>query len=296
MEQKRQSVFVAGSNKISGGVYDTVKVMGSGKIEGDIDANSISTAGSCKIDGNVKAGKLKTAGSCKVEGNVEAKEITTTGSCEIEGRVKAGHFKCSGAHSVAKNLIADEITIAGSFKAGGDVEADKILARGSFDIGGLLSADELMIELRGRSEAREIGGERIEVRRRSEFREWRSDRFHRKMERAREKLDRLGIEIDLSDIFEGLEKFAMSFGGAGWGWGHGSLEAETIEGDDIYLEATKAQVVRGKRVIIGEGCEIDTVEYSDSLEVDDSATVKRQLKMGESEKPQGTEEEGTHDL
>lgn len=285
MEQKRQSVFVAGSNKISGGLYDTVKVMGSGKIEGDIDANTISTAGSCRIDGNVKAGKLKTAGSCKVDGNVEAKEITTTGSCQIDGRVKAGYFKCSGSHSVAKNLIADEIMIAGAFKAGGDVEADKILARGSLDIGGLLSADELMIELRGRSEAREIGGERIEVRRCGEFREWRTGKFRRKMERAREKLDRLGIEIDLSDIFEGLEKFMMSFGGAGWGWGHhGSLEAETIEGDDIYLEATKAQVVRGRRIIIGEGCEIDTVEYSDSLEVDESATVKRQLKMGGAEK------------
>ncbi len=39
------------------------------------------------------------------------------------------------------------------------------------------------------------------------------------------------------------------------------LTAQTIEGDDIHLEYTKAKVVRGNSVTIGPGCEIDLVEY-----------------------------------
>ena len=38
------------------------------------------------------------------------------------------------------------------------------------------------------------------------------------------------------------------------------------EGDDVVLEYTQADVVRGRRVRIGEGCSIGRVEYSESLD------------------------------
>ncbi|MCL6576409.1 hypothetical protein [Kyrpidia sp.] len=40
---------------------------------------------------------------------------------------------------------------------------------------------------------------------------------------------------------------------------------ETIEGDDIYLENTRARVVRGTRVQIGPGCQIGLLEYSEDF-------------------------------
>jgi len=56
------------------------------------------------------------------------------------------------------------------------------------------------------------------------------------------------------------------------------LNVELIEGDDIFLEATDAQIVRGSRVKVGNGCRIDTVEYSESLEVSPRATVQNRIK------------------
>ncbi len=56
------------------------------------------------------------------------------------------------------------------------------------------------------------------------------------------------------------------------------LDVELIEGDDVSLEATNAQIIRGKRVKVGDRCRIDTVEYSESLEVSPKATVQRQVK------------------
>ncbi len=59
------------------------------------------------------------------------------------------------------------------------------------------------------------------------------------------------------------------------------FEAETIEGDDVYLEATHATAVRGRRVVIGPGCVIQEVEYSETLQIDPSAQVERTTFTGE---------------
>ena len=52
------------------------------------------------------------------------------------------------------------------------------------------------------------------------------------------------------------------------------LIAESIEGDDIYLEETKAKAVRGNNIVIGEGCEIGLVEYKSKFEQTGNAKVK----------------------
>ena len=62
------------------------------------------------------------------------------------------------------------------------------------------------------------------------------------------------------------------------GRGTAELRATLIEGDEIHLEDTSADVVRGKRVEIGPGCHIETVEYSEQLDIHPDAEVKNQTK------------------
>ncbi|MEX2460391.1 MAG: hypothetical protein WD469_03695 [Paenibacillaceae bacterium] len=57
------------------------------------------------------------------------------------------------------------------------------------------------------------------------------------------------------------------------------LSVSVIEGDDIYLKHTKAKVVRGNRVIIGPGCEIELVEYKGHYEQRKGAIVKVNRKV-----------------
>ncbi len=280
-EQKRTNVHLAGSGRISGGFYDTVTVAGSGRIEGDVDANLIKTAGSCRIEGDVKAKELKTAGSCRVSGDVRAERMKTAGSCAIEGDVHADEVKIAGTQTIEGSLKAKEITSAGSLKVAEDVEAEKFLSRGGFEIGGLLSAEEIKIELGG-GKVTEIGGTRIEVRRRGgAFWGWRrAPRVHIHLERGPEGLSETleSIFEELGHIGEEVER-AVGLGQAfGWSRGSGYLEADTIEGDEIFLENTRARVVRGKKVQIGEGCEIELIEYSESLEIAPGAQVKEQKK------------------
>ncbi|WP_394138704.1 hypothetical protein [Cytobacillus oceanisediminis] len=59
----------------------------------------------------------------------------------------------------------------------------------------------------------------------------------------------------------------------------GRLEAKIIEGDDIYLENTKADVVTGHHVKIGPGCEIGIVEYSGTYVYKSESVVKANKKI-----------------
>ncbi len=283
-EQKRTNVHLTGAGRISGGYYDTVTVAGSGRIEGDVDANLIKTAGSCRIDGDVKTKELKTAGSCRVSGDVRAERMRTAGSCVIEGDMHADEVKIAGTQTVEGTLRAKEITSAGSLKVTEDVEAEKFLSRGGFEIGGLLSAEEIKIELGGGKVA-EIGGTRIEVRQRGRsFWGWRRQpRVHVQIRRNLENLGETleGVFEDLGRIGEEVSRAVGESLGYSWtGRSPAYLEADTIEADEIFLENTKARVVRGKKIQIGAGCEIESVEYSESLEVAPGAQVKEQKKTG----------------
>jgi len=286
-EAGAERVSIAGAGRIGGGTYHSVKVAGSGTIEGDVTAQTISTAGSCVIKGSATAEEIKTAGSCRVEGDVRAEEFRTTGSATVEGTVTADVFKCSGSQKIGGKLTASYVKTSGSLRVESDVEADKFVSEGSFEIEGLLSADEIAIRLGGECRAREIGGERIEVRQKARrFRpEDLKEKLERKVKGKRWRFDELGIEIDID-----LERLAAELGRlgtvlgnlglniSGFG-GYGTLEAETIEGDEIYLESTRAKTVRGKRVIIGPDCEIETVEYEEMLEVDESSQVEKREKI-----------------
>lgn len=57
------------------------------------------------------------------------------------------------------------------------------------------------------------------------------------------------------------------------------LTTEIVEGDDIHLEHTRAKVVRGNRVTLGPGCEVDLVEYKEHFHQDKSAKVMASRKV-----------------
>ncbi|MFQ5794394.1 MAG: polymer-forming cytoskeletal protein [Candidatus Bipolaricaulia bacterium] len=239
--QRKGSATISGAGKLTGGVYEQVKIAGAGRVEGDLEADTVIVSGAGKIEGSVKAKELRTSGSCRVSGDVEAQSFKMAGAGHVEGKVRANQFKSSGSQKIGRDLKGEQIHIAGSFNVGGDVEADQFQAKGAFRIAGLLNADRIEIDLGGHSSVREIGGSKITVRRGA-----------------------------FGSLFP-------------WGRGSGRLKVESIEGDEIHLEATRAQIVRGNRVTVGEGCEIETVEYSESLKVDTAATVRNRAKVGEVE-------------
>jgi cytoskeletal protein CcmA (bactofilin family) len=251
---------MSGSGSAAGGKYNVISISGSGEVNGDVECNeiktsgssringnvkaiSVSTSGSSKIHGNVSAERLHTSGSCKVEGNISIKELNSSGSTKVNGDLTGGIVHVSGGTKIDGNVHVEEIKVSGGIDIGGDCEVERFKASGSFRINGLLSSDNVDISLHGSCKVREIGGEKIAVK------------------NGRESMFGLG---KLLELFIPFDK---------------TLEVESIEGDEVFLECTKAKVVRGNNVVIGEGSNIEVVEYTGNLEVRQGAKVKEQKKL-----------------
>jgi len=239
-----RNVTISGAGRIEGGSYGRVKIAGAARVAGNLEAEEFKSAGSARVEGNLQTKHFESAGAFKCMGNLEVDEGEAAGSFKVEGKIKAKELKLAGA-THARAVGGGYLRVGGSLEVEEDVELDTFRVAGGFQIGGLLSADKLEIQLEGVCRVREIGGERIEIKR--------STKAYGSL-----LANTLGVLFRHDKARE--------------------LHAETVEGDDIYIEATVAKVVRGARIRIGPGCQIDRVEYSESVEVDPQSTVGEEVK------------------
>ncbi|WP_064093976.1 polymer-forming cytoskeletal protein [Rossellomorea aquimaris] len=258
-KQELHDLKISGSGSSGGGQFNKVKISGSGKISGDIDCKELKISGSGKINGNIKTGYMKSSGSSHIHGDLKAEKISISGSSKFEGSIMAATMEVSGSSKVSENLICKDFKASGScvvqgklqgenVKSSGllkvlkDCEVETFTSHGAVTIDGLLSADKVDIQLEHQSSIKEIGGETIVVKNQNSTR---------------------------------LLKQVVNF----FFQKDDHLHSDLIEGDEVYLENTKAKLVRGKNVVIGENCEIETVEYSGSLDIKKESKVQNQVKM-----------------
>jgi cytoskeletal protein CcmA (bactofilin family) len=245
MSEDKRSATLAGAGKLSGGDYTRVSISGAGKVTGDLKAEELRISGAGKVEGNVEATQVSVSGGASFAGSVTADEMSVSGAARIGGDAKVKELKCSGTFRVTRSVTAEYVKVSGHIHVGGNLEAEIFKASGGFTIDGLLAADKIEVRLGGKCHAAEIGGEKIEILR-GGFRE-------------------RGILLD------GLVR--MFSGG-----GMAELKAGTIEGDDIELEDTTADAVRGKRIKLGPGCSIESVEYGETLDAHPSAKIGKKAK------------------
>ena len=230
MENNLQDAKISGAGSLGGGKYRDVKISGAGTVNGNIECNEFSTSGASTVNGNIIAKTIKVSGATDIKGNIEAEEIKVSGGSEFKGNVKTKEIKISGATKIKGSLSAENVDISGSVNINEDCEAETFKAKGGFDIGGLLNADTIEIAIGGRCRVREIGCGKIEVK-------------------------KFGGNF-LAEVL----KYIFIQGD--------TLVTSVIEGDDIYLESTSAKIVRGNNVTIGPNCNIEVVEYRDTVFVD----------------------------
>ncbi len=242
-DRTRPNLKIIGNNSASGGQYSDVRIIGDGVVEGDVECINFKSVGDSKINGSVKADHLKTVGSISVEGSVESDSIAITGDLRSTGDIRVGDLRVKGGIITKSSIKGDDVRLTGHVEVKNNCEGESFRSNGQLTIGGLLSADDIDIKAYGRSRINEIGGDRIIVR----------------------KGPGIGRVI----------KSAL----AAAGFRSEMLEVNSIEGDEIRLEYTKAKVVRGKDIVIDGGCNIEIVEYKDSLRVHHGATVKQKRKI-----------------
>jgi cytoskeletal protein CcmA (bactofilin family) len=241
--ETRHNLEILGGGSASGGTYNNAVIKGQGKINGDLDCVELDFKGIAEVDGNVKAKNITIKGAAQIRGTLEAEDVEISGQTTIHGPVKVRLFEVEGFTAIEGGLAAEEVKIKGAVDIKGDCNAEIFFAKGAFTIDGLLNAGKIEINLFGGSKAREIGGGSIQVK-------------------------------PLAHLFGGLHKILHAM------FNHpNGLYAETIEGDDIYLEYTKAKIVRGSNVSIGPGCEIEMVEYKNNFQKVEGVKVTENRKV-----------------
>jgi cytoskeletal protein CcmA (bactofilin family) len=225
--------------------------------------------------GSSNGGRFQNAlisGKGTVNGALDCTFFKCSGTSIVKGEVKSQKIKISGSTKIIGNVSTDELLIEGKAAITGDAFVNKLNVRGSGSVDGSIKGEEIKVQgnmVIGRdcevetfiAEGRfTVGGllaaEKIEV-----YHSWNC----RVMEMGGE-----NIRIKQKPNFlRGIFKSVFSY----------KLKTDLIEGDYIELENTKAKVVRGNHIIIGENCEIDLVEYKDSLRVEKNGVVKEKVQQ-----------------
>jgi cytoskeletal protein CcmA (bactofilin family) len=264
----------SGRGTLGAGDYGKHHFSGSGSINGDITCTNIHSSGALHASGNIKcAGSVDCSGSFKCGGRVqceslnssggitiekdaECRHLHSSGSTKIGGSLTGGMIETSGSLQIEGSILSGSLDISGSVKVEQNVRIDTADVRGSFKVGGDCEAERFQssgkVTVNGLLNAEEI---------------------LIKLSRSESLIGEIGgekIEVRrglLTGILD-LPSFT------------GYLVTNSIEGDEIYLENTKAKIVRGSKVRIGSGCEIDTVEYTDSFDKSGDAVVRELKKVG----------------
>ncbi len=243
--ETRNDLIVSGNLTLPGGVFNDIIVNGALKLSSAVECRAIKINGLCSIEGAVKAENGKINGRASFTGDLESREFKIMGKLELDGNARVKFVKIHGMADIQGNVLSEKIAILGALKTKGDCNAEEFVSQGAFSIDGLLNAANIDINYWGKCKVKEIGGEKISIQRGKKY------KF-----------------IRLRKVFEAVLNVQYE-----------EFSAESIEGDDIYLEYTKAKVVRGNNIEIGPGCEIDLVEYKNNYKEAKGAFIKSSKKI-----------------
>ena len=196
-------------------------------------------------------GKVSISGSGRLFGEVRCNEFSASGASKGESITCAEHFKVSGTSSFSGQVKAKDVRTAGSFSCNGALVAEEQLrVSGSLRVGGDLQATDVRI-----AGGLQCGGTL--------------------------RAARIALQADKR----------MSLGSIAGGNVHirrktvsiffkrRTTVASAIEGDELDLAYVTAPQATGRTVIIGKGCRIDLVQYSEKVEIAPKAKIGRVEKI-----------------
>jgi cytoskeletal protein CcmA (bactofilin family) len=238
---RARHLVMNGSGISSGGNFDKVRIRGDGTVNGELHCLELKVFGSADLNGKVSTSSFEIFGQGYIGEDIVTEKMKIFGEADIRGNVSVKQFKLIGSTEIHGKLVGGDIRVNGETTVEGDCEADLFRLKGVVHIGGMLNAEKVEIHFHfGDSRISEIGGESIQVRR-----------------------GKFGV-FKLLNLFQNHAA---------------ELLVDNIEGDEVYLEYTRAKVVRGNRVTIGPGCDIELVEYKNEFVQNEKAKVAESRKL-----------------
>ena len=205
--------------------------------------NTMKLSGVTRANGGTYE-NVEIEGVATVNGDIVCKEMHIEGVSTFEGNIDCSELYVEGTCKVSGAIKSTVCKLAGLLNVGQDLEAETFSGTGSFQIGGTLNAEIVDVRFVYGSNVREICGQDITI---------------------------------YKENTHAAAEFLMDL--IPWRHKGKSFQSSLIEGDSVDIEYVNSGVVRGKRLIIGPECQIELVEYHESIDIHPSAKVKSIVKL-----------------
>ena len=211
---------IAGRGNVFPGSYKNIKISGRASAVGAFTCDELNVSGKFEGKSGVCNVVIKVSGSAYFESGLKAANADISGSLKCDKDVEITGNTSVLGSLSVASLKADNVSVRGSLKTEKDVTADKIDVNGLIYCEGNITANELKISIEG------------------------------------------GAKLNIGALKCGKIHIAPEYLPKNMAHRHeaGIITIGDIEGDEIYLENVIANSVRGKKVTIGEGCEIKNIE------------------------------------
>ncbi len=232
------NINIEGIGSIREGQYEAITIDGVGTIQGDISVKRIEVNGKSKALGKISCNEMDVNGLLSTYDDIKVKEnCNVNGYCKTKGTIKGKFFEVNGRVNVEKEVSFDNIKVSGELFVNGNCQCEDLYLDGRMKISGLLSGDNLDLNISKVNEIKEIGGEKVSV----------------KKNKTIYKL-----------LFFSKERNAK-------------LICDEIEADEIYLENTYCNIVRGRNITIGDGCVLNKIEYTGEINITGKSEIKEKV-------------------
>lgn len=136
---EKTTLKISGSGNVVSGEYADIKISGSGKIDGDIVCENLKISGSCKSLGKIQARTISSSGSFHAKNDISVENMVVSGSCNCDSNVKAQTMKIDGSFKTdAAYVNAEYLEVNGSLK--NDLEINV----GKLEVNGIIKAKEIV--------------------------------------------------------------------------------------------------------------------------------------------------------
>jgi len=214
--------------------------------------------------------KVSIRGEGTIESSVECSVFHVYGTSEALENVKTGSVKVIGESEVKGNMESSDMLVMGTLAIDGKAALEKMKILGTLEVAERLSGE--VANIKGSiSVGGDVEYEKFDLSGGFEIKGLlNADTINIGLRFGESTTEEIGGEKITIKRKTSLLPFVKD---------EGSLVVKVIEGDEIFLENTKADIVRGNLVKIGAGCQIGRVEYSTDFIQDKNSTVKMSEKI-----------------
>lgn len=184
------------------------------------------------LEGDIDAMSLQSNGSSKIRGNLKALTLELRGLSDIVGNCKCGDGEIIGESKIKGNFRARKLNLNGTLNLEGKIKINELILNGILNNDNYLECEKITGS--GLISTNKIISKEIDI----------------ALSNKSEISSIVGNDINLRGKETGLfTKLKRK-----------KIFIKEIQGDKIKLENIKANLVIGKEVLLGDGCEIKEIK------------------------------------